>query len=161
MPYPPFISPRSPSYERSIWERKHPTFTGDPEVIALFARLSEAEENAREACAKVAQRLTDDIVGAQVRDGAEMHRTRRAALAELIEALGGSAPRLEECRELLPHAAQAIASAEYDSRAAMTALGVMRTELSAAYAEAFRSPCLDAAQRASLVELAPFASDAS
>ncbi len=90
-----------------------------------------------------------------------MHRTRPAALAELIEALGSAAPRLEECRELLPHATQAIASAESDSRAAMTALGVMRTELSAAYAEAFRSPCLDDATRASLVELAPFAGDAS
>ncbi len=161
MSYPPFISPRSPSYERSIWERKHPSSTGDPQVIVLFARLSEAEQNASEACAKVAGLLMDRTVAARVRDGADVHRARREALAELIEALGGSAPRPEECREFLPHGAQAIARAEYDIDAAMAALSVMRTELSAAYVEALGSPCLDDARRASLVELAPFAREES
>jgi len=163
MSYPPFISPRSPSYERATWARKHPTSTGDgdPQVIALFSRLSEAEQNAAEACTRVAQMLADSTVATQVREAAEIHRARRQTLVELIGELGGSAPRPSECKEILPHAEQAIARVEYDARAAMEALRAMQRELSDAYAEALRSPCLDDAQRASLAPLAPFASEPS
>jgi hypothetical protein len=90
------------------------------------------------------------------RDAAQTQEARREALGQVIEALGGSAPRSEECREILTHAAQAIACAGSDPGAAMAALRAMQDELGAAYAAALRSPRLDAAQRASLVELAAF-----
>ena len=34
-PYPPLITPRSPSYERASREFLHPTSTGNPQVIAI------------------------------------------------------------------------------------------------------------------------------
>jgi hypothetical protein len=46
-PYPPFITSRSPSYERARQERQHPTPAGDAQVVAVLSALAEAEENAK------------------------------------------------------------------------------------------------------------------
>src|SRR5688572_11294883 len=98
---PPLVSDRSPSNARAQREHEQPSPTGDPQVVALLAQLVEAEENARRACATVAERLEDESVADRVRADAATHQARRAALGELIEGLGGSAPRADEVRQLL------------------------------------------------------------
>jgi hypothetical protein len=132
----------------------HPAPPGDADIIALFARLSEAEQNASQACSKIAQIVTEEELANRAREDAATHEARRQALGKLIEALGGSAPRLNECREILIRGAEAAASALSDI-SAMEALKVIRDELGAAYDEAIRCPLLDDKQRASLAQLAP------
>ena len=59
--YPPLISPKSPSYERAWHEFAHPSSpAGHPGVIALLARLSEAEQNAAQVCSTVSAALDGD-----------------------------------------------------------------------------------------------------
>lgn len=150
----PFISSRSPSYERAREEFLHPSPPGDADIVALLARLSEAEENASQTCSMAAEMITDEKLATEVREDAAAHQARRAALAELIEALGGSAPRPDECREILVNASHALARARTDL-SAMEAMKVMREELSAVYGEAIRNPLLGDQQRAALCRLAP------
>ena len=150
----PLISPRSPSYARAREELRHPSPTGDPEVVAVLARLSEAEENARRGCARLAGIVGDETLAEELRDDASTHQARREALVELIEALGGSAPRPEECRVILRDADEAVASARSEADA-VAARGLIRTGLRAVYAEALRGPRLDEAQRAAIGALGP------
>ncbi len=152
--YPPLVSPRSPSYERASREFLHPTRSGDPQVIALLSRLSEAEQNASQACASAAHVLRDESFAAHVREHAITHQERQQALARLITSLGGSPPTVDECRDILPQGLDAVANARSDATA-KDALSVMREELGAAYGEAIDSPELNAEQRAALTRLAP------
>src|SRR5512147_2111555 len=87
----PFVSPRSPSYERARREWRHHASTAHPQVIALLARLSEAEQNAVQAYSTVEPALQDTSFASVVRDRRALHQARREALSNLIEALGGSA----------------------------------------------------------------------
>jgi hypothetical protein len=153
-PYPPLMSPRSPSYERARRELLHPSPSGDPAVVALLAQLSEAEDNAGQVCARVLAKLSEGPLATRVQADAATHQARRAALGELITALGGSPPRSDECRKILDRGIEAAARAD-SQPTAIAALKIMRDQLSAAYDEAIRSPLLDAAQRASLGQLAP------
>lgn len=146
------ISARSPSVARAQEEFDHPSPTGDPQVVALLARLSEAEENAGRACSKAAERLVDPSLVAQVQGENAMHQAHRASLGAQIEALGGSPPTTGECRQILTQGADAVDGAESEP-AAMEALRVMRGELSAAYSEAIGDPHLDDALRATLTGL--------
>lgn len=152
-PYPPLISPRSPSYARARREAQNPSPAGGAEVVALVARLSEAEENARQACSKIAEIVKDESLASQVHGAAAIHQAHRETLGELIEALGGSAPRPDECRAILTRGADAVAGATSDP-AALESLKVTRGELAAAYEEAIRDPLLGDVQRATLSRLA-------
>jgi len=152
--YPPLISPRSPSYERGWREFLHPTATDPPQVIALLGRLSEAEHNASQICLTAASVLSDPRAQSRVRDDALMHQERRHALENLIEALGGSAPTISECREILASGLDAVALARSDG-AARQALHTMRRRLSDEYEDAMRSPEINESQRAALRDLAP------
>jgi hypothetical protein len=153
-PYPPLITPRSPSYERASNEFLHPTSTGNPQVIAIISRLCEAEQNASSVCALVARIVSDEALTTQMAERAGTHQARKQALAELITKLGGSAPTPEECRQILVQAIDALDRAS-DEPAAKNVLRVMRAELSAEYNAAIASPELSDRQRASLTQLAP------
>jgi len=153
-PYPPLISPRSPSYERAWREFPHPSQDTGAETVALLARLAEAEQNATQLCAQMLPELGDDPFAGSVRDHAELHAARRQALGKLIERFGGSPPTDAECRVILTHACDAaghVLSAD-DARRVLT---TMRDELAAEYDSALATPGLDEAQRAALHALAP------
>ena len=153
-PHSKLISSRSPSMARAQEEFAHPSPTGDPEVVALLARLSEAEQNAGRACTEAAEKLEDPSLVAQVLGEVATHEAHRASLGAQIEALGGSAPTTAECRQILPRGADAVA-ASATGPATMKALRIMQDELGAAYAEALGNPRLDDVQRATLTGLAP------
>lgn len=153
-PYPPLITPRSPSYERASREFLHPSSTGSPQVIATIARLCEAEQNASEVCTSVAQMASDEAFATQMQERASTHRARRQALSELIGNLGGSAPTNEETRQILVGAIDALDRAA-DERAAKQVLRLMRGELRSEYDAAIASSELSGQQRASLKQLAP------
>jgi len=153
-PYPPLITPRSPSYERASREFLHPTSTGNPQVIAIIARLCEAEQNASGVCASVARIVSDEAFATQMRERAGTHQARKQALAELIENLGGAAPTAEEGRQILVQAIDALESASSEL-AAKQVLRVMRGELRSEYDAAIATPDLSDRQRASLTQLAP------
>jgi hypothetical protein len=133
------ISPRSPSYERAWRELSEPGQFGDAATVALLARLSEAEQNAHEVCSALQSQLGADPLAETVREHAALHAARRAALGELVERLGGSAPTPEECRPLLSgalYAAEAATSAEQAKQSLLR----MREELRAEYAAALDAP---------------------
>ena len=153
-PFPPLISPRSPSYERAWREFPHPTTHDGAETVALLARLSEAEQNASSACTRMLAALEDDEYADVVRDLSDLHAARRQALGKLIERFGGSAPIDRECRDLLVQGTDAAARAR-NAKEAQQALGVLRRELAAEYAAALQNAGLDEAQRTALAALAP------
>ena len=90
----------------------------------------------------------------RIRDEATMHQARRAFLGELIEKLGGSAPRADECRDILTRGFDAVTHAGSE-RDALHALSAMRDEFCALYVETLKSSYLDVAQRESLAAIAP------
>jgi hypothetical protein len=153
-PYPPLITPRSPSYESASREFLHPTSTGNPQVIAIIARLCEAEQNASMVCASVARIVSDESFATKMSERANTHQERKQALAELIAKLGGSAPTPEESREILVQAIDTLDRAS-DDLAAKRVVQVMRGELRSEYNAAIASPELNDRQRASLAQLAP------
>jgi hypothetical protein len=150
-PYPPLISPRSPSYERAWREFPHPTQDEGAETVALLARLSEAEQNASSLCLRMLPALTD---AGPVREHADLHAARRQALGELVERFGGSPPTDADCRVLLTRAADA-ATQVVSADDAQRVLTTMREELAAEYASALATERLDAPTRAALRALAP------
>ena len=111
-PFPPLVTGRSPSYERARAERAHPSPTADPTVVAALARLFELEEEARAAYALAAEAsASDEALATKLQASADSHAQKRATLGQQIEELGGAPPRLEECRRLLTHGADAVARA--------------------------------------------------
>jgi|GEM_PF-3395911 len=152
-PFPPFITNESPSYERASEEFLHPSPPGEADIIALYAQLSEAEENAKQACLQKSELIEDESLALRVRDEASAHSAAREALGALIASMGGSAPRVGECRQILTRTPN-----ENESDDSMTkALSAMRDELAGMYQEAANSPLLDEAKRAALahVQAAP------
>ena len=143
-PYPPLMSLQSPSYERARKEALHPAPVGISQVVAIFAQLSEAEQNAAVACAEVAEMSKDSALANQLRGEATTHEGRRAALGDVIEKLGGSAPRVDECRAILTHGIDAVTHAGSD-RDALLDLSAMRGELRNLYVESMKSAYLDEA----------------
>ena len=152
--YPPLISPESPSYERAWHELAHPSSAGDPAVIALLSRLSEAEQNAAQVCSTLPAALGDDPLVAVLQDRAAVHTARRQALGKLIEQIGGSAPTDAECRDILVRACDEAGHAE-STADAKRVLKVLRAELRGEYDAGLQSKQLDPAQRGALANLAP------
>lgn len=153
-PYPPLITPRSPSYESASREFLNPTSTGNPQVIAIIARLSEAEHNASGVCASVARIVSDEAFATQMSERAGTHQERRQALTDLIAKLGGSAPTPEETRQILVQAIDTLDRVS-DDLAAKRVVRVMRGELRSEYDAAIASPELNDRQRAAIAQLAP------
>ncbi|MFM2418518.1 MAG: hypothetical protein RL385_3241 [Pseudomonadota bacterium] len=149
----PLVSARSPSYERSREELRHPSPAGQAEVVALLSQLSEAEENAGRVCRSVAAYLTDAKRVKEVLSLADGHDTHRASLGQLVGALGGSAPTAAECREILSATLDAARYARLPEDTEVV-LGTLQKELHAVHSEAQRSPLLSAAQRAELGRMA-------
>ena len=152
--YPPLISPGSPSYERAWREFPHPSEKHVAEIVALLARLSEAEQNASRTCTHLAQVVEDDELGGVLRDLAELHTARRHALGKLIERFGGSPPTDRECRTILTRTSDA-AEVVRTSAAAERVITQMHEELGAEYTAALKNERLDDGQRAALAALAP------
>jgi hypothetical protein len=89
-----------------------------------------------------------------VLDEAVRHRAHRDALGELIRALGGSAPRPDECSQLLLHGRESVVRGASDLES-MEVLDLMRAELRAEYAHARSAAELDDRQRTALDLFAP------
>jgi hypothetical protein len=139
-PFPPLVTGRSPSYERARAERAHPSPTTDPAVIAALARLFELEEEARQAYALAAEAsASDPALAKQLQASADGHGEKRAALGQRIEELGGAPPRLEECRRLLGHGADAVARSA-GSAALRDELRALEDELRTAHAQTPSAP---------------------
>ncbi|MEY4580809.1 MAG: hypothetical protein RL701_5512 [Pseudomonadota bacterium] len=143
----PFISPRSPSYERSRDDLLQPTSPVSAQAVAVLSRLCEAEQNALQICARLASLVKAD---------AASHEARWQTLSKLVERHGGSAPTLTETREILAQSADAAAQAQgaQSDELARAALKTMHDELSAEYEAALQSDCLDVADRTALAALA-------
>jgi len=152
-PYPPFVTTRSPSYERAQHEGLHPSAVRDAQVVAVLCELADAEQNAKQVCARIAELLSDATLAAQVRQGIAAHDARLLALQGMIEAAEGAAPRPSEAHQVLLHGPESVVCGPSD-RATLQALARMRDELGAAYATAVGTAELDDAQRATLVEFA-------
>jgi hypothetical protein len=148
----PLVSARSPSYERSREELRHPSPAGEAEVVALLSQLSEAEENAGRTCRSVASYLTDAERAKAVLLQADGHDAHRASLGQLISALGGSAPTPAECREILSATLDAARYARLPEEA-QPVLDTLQKELRAVYADAQTNPLLSATQRAELARI--------
>lgn len=148
--YPPLVTERSPSNERSLDQA---TDAGGADAIALLAQLSEAEENSRKAYATVAEMVTFEAASNLARDAAAEHEARRLALGALIESLGGLAPRRDQCREVLTHGTEAVARASTETEG-LAALELLRDELAITYSQALESSVLDEAQRAAVAGFA-------
>jgi hypothetical protein len=134
-PFPPLVTGRSPSYERARAERAHPSPTADPAIVAALARRFELEEEARQAYVLAAEAsASDEALVAKLEASAHHHTLERAALGKRLEELGGAPPRLEECRYLLTHGADAVARAA-GSPAMQGELRALEDELHAAHAE--------------------------
>lgn len=156
--YPPLMTSRSPSIERARREWEHPAPVGPAQVPALFARLCEAEANAARACADLAEILTTAPAQAQARTESAQHESRRQALGALVEAHGGSPPRLDECRDILASGLDAAAHASTDADA-MAALDRVRAELAAVYTETLQSEFLGEAERNEVEQIRASKSD--
>ncbi len=148
----PLMTSRSPSIERARREFEHPSPTGDPEVIALLDHLSEAEQNAAMVSAKAARLLKDEDMAKAASDHAATHDGHRQALDKLVQRLGGSPLRSEECRQILSNDPESIARASSDAEIEEI-LRALRTELRSLYDSALASPRLDQDQRAALTDL--------
>ena len=148
---PPLMSSSSPSYERAREEAKHPSDVGPAQQVAVLEQLFEAEDNGRLANLRAASSLTDPTEAQTRADG---HAAHQQALAGLITALGGAAPREGETRQILPHGADDVARASGD-REIDEALRLVEDDLATAYKTALTDPHLDDAQREALSLLSP------
>jgi hypothetical protein len=111
---PPLITSRSPSYERAREERRNPAPTSDPELVAMIARVAEAEDNAREAFATAAAQVVDGTLAERLAAQAGIHAARLEALGERLEQLGAARPRPGESRAILAHGAKDVQRAGSD-----------------------------------------------
>lgn len=139
----PLISPRSPSYERARHEREHPAPPGEAQVIAVLGRLVEAEIDAARAL---------QAAGGESAAQAAAHEGRAGRLGKMIEELGGSPPRPEECRAILAHGADEVGRAASEADRGQ-ALRAMEDELADEYRHAARDPALSPQQRDALARL--------
>jgi hypothetical protein len=128
----------------------------DPQVVAMLARLCEAERNACRICEHAAGLVTDDAVRTRVDQQARMHEAHGQALAAWIRALGGDAPRPHETREILAITVDDRGRPTSDLTA-RSALDEMRNELATEYEQVLSSPLLTAEQHAALQQMAPAA----
>ena len=110
----PLISSRSPSYERAREERKHPSPTADPNLVAKLARQLEAHDNARAAYQAGAEAASDETLRKRLEGGAGTHAASARALAERLTELGAAAPRGSEIRQVLAHDREHVARAGGD-----------------------------------------------
>jgi hypothetical protein len=159
-PYPPFITERSPSVARGREEYLHPTPSGGAQAVAVLAQLSEAEDNARQICLRVADELTDPGRATEVRDQAAMHGAKCEGLAARIDDLGGVAPRPNERRGILAHGPESVVRGESDT-ATEAALTRMGEELRDQYSTALACAELDEALRSLVTSFAPAAPGSS
>ncbi|MEO6951634.1 MAG: hypothetical protein ABI321_07465 [Polyangia bacterium] len=148
---PPLMSSSSPSYERAQKEAKHPSDVGPAQQVAVLEQLFEAEDNGRLANLRAASSLKDPT---EAETRAEGHAAHQQALAGMITALGGAAPREGETRQLLAHGVDDVARAAGDSEI-NEALRLVEDDLGKAYSTALADPHLDDAQREALGLLAP------
>lgn len=153
-PYPPFITDRSPSTARGRQEYLHPSASGSAQAVAVLAQLSEAEDNARRICLRVAEELKDRALAQKVCDQAAAHGAKREGLVSCIEALGGVAPDPDECRAILAHGPESIVRGVSDT-ATRAALTRMHDELRAQYVDALACAELDDEQRSLVANFAP------
>jgi hypothetical protein len=110
----PLISSRSPSYERAREERKHPSPTADPVLVARLARQLEAHENARAAHQAGADAASDAGLRDRLVASAGAHAASAQALAEQLTELGAAPPRASEVRQVLAHDREHVARAGSD-----------------------------------------------
>jgi len=137
---PPLVSPRSPSNARAQADLEDPEL-GDAGVIAALQRLYEAHDNARRAYAAAAGRLSDQRAQQELRAAAVTLGAHGERVAELIEGLGGLAPRPDEVRDVLAHGAEDVARAA-DHAAVQAAIQAVDEDLAAARREARATPGL-------------------
>jgi hypothetical protein len=123
-------------------------------VIALLARLSEAEQNAAQVCLTLTEAIDGHPMVAVLRDRATVHDARRHALGKLIEQLGGSAPNDAECRDILARAYDEARGVD-SVAGAKRVLQVLNHDLRAEYDSALQNKQLEPAQRSALAGLAP------
>ncbi len=141
---PPLITSRSPSYERAREERRHPSPTSDPELVALIARLAEAEENAREAFATAAGQVRDTALAERLATTERTHADRVAAIGAVLSSLGAAPPRAGEARAVLDHGAADVRRAGSDAEVEQV-LARVSSELAGEHDRARRDPRLGAA----------------
>ncbi len=148
---PPLMSSSSPSYERAREEARHPSDVGPAQQVAVLEQLFEAEDNGRLANLRAATTLKDP---AEAHTRADGHAAHQHALAGMITALGGAAPREGETRQILAHGVDDVARAPGDSEV-NEALRLVENDLAAAYVAALTDPHLGDAQRDALELLSP------
>src|SRR5690242_6099063 len=124
----PLISSRSPSYERAREERKHPSPTADPNLVAKLARQLEAHENARGAYLAGAEAASDEALRKRMEAAAGVHAASARALADRLTELGAAAPREGEIRQVLAHDREHVARAGGDA-AIESALAAVEADL--------------------------------
>lgn len=154
--YPPFITPRSPSYQRAeVSSEEDLTRKARSEQQALDSlyELREAERHASEVCASMSTLLEDGELAQVVRDRGELHEARRRGIGKLIERMG-AAPTAAEPRTVLARTREAMAHASSDSDAKQS-LALLHEELSAHYEAALANDGLDEQQRSALLSFAP------
>jgi hypothetical protein len=156
-PYPPLITPRSPSYERAGQE-----FLGSSErdarskqvALGVLSELCDAERDASDVCSKISALLTDDDLAEVVRDRGELHDARRQGIGKLIEQLGGSPPASDSSRPILVQTLDSISRTNADAMPEQS-LALLHKELSAVYQAAMSNENLDQEQRSALATFAP------
>ena len=148
---PPLMSSSSPSYERAQQEAKRPSDVGPAQQVAVLELLFEAEDNGRLANLRAMSSLADPT---EAETRAEGHAAHQQALAGMITALGGAAPREGETRRILQHGADDVARAPGDREIA-EALRLVEEDLARAYETALTDRHLDDAQREALSLLSP------
>lgn len=159
--YPPFITPRSPSYERAEQEFLHASTRdahSEQAARGILGQLCEAERDASEVCAKMSTLLDDEELAEVVHDRGELHEARCQGIGKMIERLGGSASTAGSAQPRLTQTLDAASGASTDT-SAKQALALMHKELSAVYRDASRNENLDQQQRSALASFAPGALD--
>ena len=149
--YPPLMSASSPSYERAHKEGQHPSDVSRAQQIAVLEQLFEAEDNGRLVNLRAATLLTEPGEAETRADG---HAAHQQALAGMITALGGAAPRDGETRQILAHGADDVSRAPGDSEI-NEVLRLVEDNLAQAYTDALADPHLDDEQREALGLLSP------
>jgi hypothetical protein len=156
-PYPPLITPRSPSYERAGREFLQSSARDDRSkqvALGVLSELCEAERVASAVCAKASTLLGDDDCAEVVRDRGDLHDARSQGISKLIERLEGSLLAVESSRPILVQALDSISRASSDSMAKYS-LELLHNELSEVYEAAMQNEALDEEERSVLVRFAP------
>lgn len=148
--YPPFISPRSPSYLRTSSEDPHRA----DGARALLSQLCVAERDAMAVCTMAAALLEDDEFAEIVRDTGDLHDARRQGLGELLEELGGAPPDPAHSQPVLASAVASVARATTDAQA-KHCLDLLDQELDALYEDALHAEALDESLRSTVISFAP------